>query len=127
MCSYILENSTRAQLVDTPLSWPYCGAIVAGYPKMDPRESGFWEQFMMITVDPNELLVASEMLIRVGRVGEVRLRVGQFAACGKSRCDFTCSSCADRPRGTPSDQVRRTTAPAEPREACRQPRARHRS
>ncbi len=43
---YILKNPERAGLVEDWKTWPYSGALAAGYPDLDPREEGalgrFW-------------------------------------------------------------------------------------
>jgi len=45
---YILANPERAGLVAEWREWPFLGAMVAGYPELDPREKGrfpgiFWK------------------------------------------------------------------------------------
>ncbi len=47
-CHYISENPTRAGLVAAGKNWPYGGAIVAGYPKLDPHDGDYWERFWAI-------------------------------------------------------------------------------
>ena len=47
-CSYVLENPERAGLCQTWSKWPYLGAMVPGYPRLDPRDSGFWEDLWKI-------------------------------------------------------------------------------
>ncbi len=45
---YILENPTRAALVESTSEWPYLGSIVAGYPALDPRQDEFYPLFWRI-------------------------------------------------------------------------------
>jgi len=45
ICFYILANPVRAKLTTETERWPFCGAIVAGYPKLDPLEENFWPLF----------------------------------------------------------------------------------
>ncbi|HOY58384.1 MAG TPA: hypothetical protein PK640_09650 [Verrucomicrobiota bacterium] len=40
---YVLLNPLRAGLVQSPVDWPYGGAIVPGYPRTNPFEAGLWE------------------------------------------------------------------------------------
>ena len=48
VCAYILENPMRGRVADTSMAWPYCGSVVPGYPRLDPRETGFWDRFWKI-------------------------------------------------------------------------------
>ncbi len=45
---YILANPERARLTDDWRTYPHLGAIVAGYPTLDPREEDYWERFWKI-------------------------------------------------------------------------------
>ena len=45
VCSYILENPFRAELLSRGDEWPFCGAIVSGYPTLNPLQSEFWPKF----------------------------------------------------------------------------------
>ena len=45
ICFYILANPTRAGLIKEPNTWPFCGAIVPGYPKLHPLDEDFWPKF----------------------------------------------------------------------------------
>jgi REP element-mobilizing transposase RayT len=42
---YILQNPVRKELVSDWQAWPYSGAILPGYPNLDPRKDYFWENF----------------------------------------------------------------------------------
>jgi len=44
-CFYILANPVRAGLIKEREIWPFCGSIVAGYPKLHPLEENFWPKF----------------------------------------------------------------------------------
>ena len=44
-CAYVLNNPVRAQLAADPLQWRFSGAIVPGYPMLDPRDDDFWKTF----------------------------------------------------------------------------------
>jgi putative transposase len=45
ICFYILANPDRAGLKKESEHWPFCGAIVPGYPKLHPQEEDFWPKF----------------------------------------------------------------------------------
>lgn len=47
-CGYVRENPVRAGLVTEWREWLYAGAVVAGYPDLEPREEGFWEKYWRI-------------------------------------------------------------------------------
>jgi hypothetical protein len=53
---YILQNPMRAGLVGEGDAWPFEGAIVPGYPDLDPRQDDYWERFW--TIYYGKLLVA---------------------------------------------------------------------
>jgi REP element-mobilizing transposase RayT len=44
-CWYILENPVRKNLVQDWKRYSYSGALVPGYPNLDPRRADFWEVF----------------------------------------------------------------------------------
>jgi putative transposase len=44
-CHYVCENPVRAGLVENWRAWPYLGAMVCGYPALDPRDDSFWDDF----------------------------------------------------------------------------------
>ena len=41
-CDYILNNPLRAGLVKASRDWQYYGAIVPGYPQLDPLDADYW-------------------------------------------------------------------------------------
>jgi hypothetical protein len=45
ICFYIQANPVRAELISETETWPYCGAIIPGYPKLHPLEENFWPLF----------------------------------------------------------------------------------
>ena len=45
VCFYILANPVRAGLVKETEPWPFCGAIVPGYPALHPSDNDFWRLF----------------------------------------------------------------------------------
>jgi REP element-mobilizing transposase RayT len=45
ICFYILANPVRAELINETGTWPYCGAVVPGYPRLHPLEEDFWPRF----------------------------------------------------------------------------------
>jgi putative transposase len=51
ICHYILENPFEAELVSREKSWPFCGAIVPGYPTLHPLKDDFWRKFWKIYLD----------------------------------------------------------------------------
>lgn len=46
--NYVLENPVRAGLVTAWRDYPFSGAMVPGYPSLDPREGGYWDLFWRI-------------------------------------------------------------------------------
>lgn len=42
---YILENPVRKQLVASASDWPYAGAVLPGYIRMNPFKPDFWVKF----------------------------------------------------------------------------------
>ena len=47
-CEYVLNNPERAGLCAQWREWTYLGAMVPGYPDLDPRRVDFWERFWKI-------------------------------------------------------------------------------
>jgi len=45
---YIVENPVRAGLVETAGAWRFSGALVAGWPALDWRQSDFWDRWWSI-------------------------------------------------------------------------------
>lgn len=45
VCSYILENPFKAELVGQGEPWPFSGAVVPGYPSLHPAQEDFWPKF----------------------------------------------------------------------------------
>jgi REP element-mobilizing transposase RayT len=45
ICFYILANPVRGRLIAESGMWPFCGAIVPGYPKAHPLQADFWPLF----------------------------------------------------------------------------------
>jgi putative transposase len=45
ICSYILNNPMRAELISRPEDWQYHGVVVPGYPEMTPFQDNFWPFF----------------------------------------------------------------------------------
>ena len=48
ICHYVTENPIRKGLVNDRNSWSYLGAIVPGFPSLDPRDSNHWDRFWKI-------------------------------------------------------------------------------
>jgi REP element-mobilizing transposase RayT len=48
ICFYILANPIRAQLIKESETWPFCGAVIPGYPKLHPLDEDFWPKFWKI-------------------------------------------------------------------------------
>ena len=44
-CFYVLNNPCRKGLVEHPRDWPHLGAVVPGYPFLDPLDEDFWPDF----------------------------------------------------------------------------------
>ena len=47
-CGYILENPFKASLIERGKEWPFCGAVVPGYPTLHPLGADYWEKFWRI-------------------------------------------------------------------------------
>jgi hypothetical protein len=45
-CHYIRENPLRAGLCADWTAWSCTGAMIAGYPDLDPRRGDFWEKIL---------------------------------------------------------------------------------
>lgn len=45
VCFYVLANPVRAELVQKIEDWPFCGAIVPGYPTLHPTQEDYWKMF----------------------------------------------------------------------------------
>lgn len=45
VCGYSMANPVKANLVVRPEEWLFSGAVIPGYPKVDPREAKFWPWF----------------------------------------------------------------------------------
>jgi len=45
VCHYILENPFKAELIPRDENWPFCGAVVPGYPTLHPLRDDFWPKF----------------------------------------------------------------------------------
>ena len=50
ICFYLLANPIRAKLIRETGTWPYCGAIVPGYPQLHPLDETFWPLFWKLYV-----------------------------------------------------------------------------
>jgi len=48
VCFYILANPVRAGLIQESEVWPYGGAIIPGYPTLQPLAGDFWPKFWKI-------------------------------------------------------------------------------
>ncbi len=55
VCFYILENPVRAELVEAREEWRYSGAIVPGYPTLNPFQEDYWEMFWKIYAEARGL------------------------------------------------------------------------
>ena len=45
ICFYILANPVRAGLIKETEPWPFCGAVIPGYPALYPLGKDFWPLF----------------------------------------------------------------------------------
>ena len=45
VCFYIIDNARVAELVKNPQDWPVAGAVVPGYPALNPLQDDFWPKF----------------------------------------------------------------------------------
>jgi REP element-mobilizing transposase RayT len=48
ICHYVLANPVRKGLVEKWQDYPFLGAMVPGYPTLDPRAEDFWDTFWRI-------------------------------------------------------------------------------
>jgi len=39
---YVLLNPLKAELVSAPIAWPYLGAVIPGYPRLNVFASDYW-------------------------------------------------------------------------------------
>jgi len=53
-CYYVLENPPRADLVKVSQDWPFSGAIVPGFPRLNPFHKDFWELFWKLYIAARE-------------------------------------------------------------------------
>ncbi|MGO9586998.1 MAG: hypothetical protein ACLP2Y_12450 [Limisphaerales bacterium] len=42
---YVLLNPLKAGLVKSPGAWPYLGAVIPGYPRLNPFDADYWPWF----------------------------------------------------------------------------------
>jgi len=42
---YVLNNPFKAELVKKPGDWPYLGAVMPGYPRLNPFNADYWPWF----------------------------------------------------------------------------------
>lgn len=54
VCFYVLANPVRAEVVKKIEDWPFCGAIVPGYPTLHPTQEDFWKIFWELYVEKRE-------------------------------------------------------------------------
>jgi REP element-mobilizing transposase RayT len=50
-CHYVRENPVRAGLCTRSADYSYSGAMITGYPSLDPRHKNFWELFWKLYND----------------------------------------------------------------------------
>jgi putative transposase len=50
VCFYVLANPIRAKLVAEDESWSFSGAMLPGYPALNPMQKDFWEKFWKLYV-----------------------------------------------------------------------------
>jgi len=48
VCHYIIENPVRAALVEAWQDYEFSGAVIPGYPTMNPRLDDYWEKHWRI-------------------------------------------------------------------------------
>jgi hypothetical protein len=59
---YVFENPMRAGLVAEWRAYPHLGALVPGFPDLDPRDEDYWEKFWRIYAKVVELRTMGESL-----------------------------------------------------------------
>ena len=57
-CRYIVENPVRKGLARESADWRFSGAMIPGYPFLDPKNDGFWHLFWRIY---NELRATADV------------------------------------------------------------------
>ena len=45
VCAYVLQNPVNEKLIEPPQEWPFCGAVIPGYPTLHPLQVDFWCKF----------------------------------------------------------------------------------
>lgn len=50
VCGYILENPFEAEFAPSGREWPFCGALVPGYPTLHPLQDDFWPKFWKLYI-----------------------------------------------------------------------------
>lgn len=53
-CFYTLANPVRAKLAKRERDWPYSGAIIPGYPTLQPFTEDYWELFWKLYIAERE-------------------------------------------------------------------------
>ena len=54
VCDYVLANPERKQLVSRWQDWPFCGAVLPGYPTLHPARDDYWEKFWKLSAQLRE-------------------------------------------------------------------------
>ena len=51
VCHYVFENPVRKGMAERWQKYLYSGAMIPGYPSLNPRQADFWEIFWRIYSD----------------------------------------------------------------------------
>jgi REP element-mobilizing transposase RayT len=70
---YILANPVRAHLIGESESWPFCGAVIPGYPALHPLAEDFWPKFWKIYPAARPSSVAALRRVDAPDAGERKL------------------------------------------------------
>jgi putative transposase len=59
---YVLLNPVKANLVKKPSDWPYAGAVIPGYPRLNPFDADYWPWFWKRYYEARELGIEKRIL-----------------------------------------------------------------
>lgn len=61
---YVLLNPLKAGLVQKPSDWPYSGAVIPGFPRLNPFDASYWPWFWMRYYELREPTLEKRVLPR---------------------------------------------------------------
>jgi putative transposase len=51
---YVLLNPLKAGLIPAPTAWPFLGAVIPGYPRVNPFDADYWPWFWRLYIASRE-------------------------------------------------------------------------